>query len=76
MVMYVQVFALIRYTNDPQRFSIEYVNGIVRKYSATERCVSLHHGNLSSTVELDTNGTKVPVISWCPFSGVNCMQES
>ena len=37
MVMYVQVFALIRYTNDPQRFSIEYVNGIVRKYSATER---------------------------------------
>ncbi|CAI8058524.1 DnaJ homolog subfamily C member 13 [Geodia barretti] len=32
-----EVFALIRYTNDPQRFSIEYVNGIVRKYSATER---------------------------------------
>ena len=37
VVMYTQVFALIRYTDDPQRFSIEYVNDVVRKYSATER---------------------------------------
>lgn len=31
------VFALIRYRDDPQRFSVEYVNGVIRKYSATER---------------------------------------
>ena len=33
----VQVFALIRYPEDPQRFSIEYSNGVIRKYSSTER---------------------------------------
>jgi len=31
------VFALIRYSDDPQRFSIEYSNGQVRRYAATER---------------------------------------
>ena len=33
------MFALIRYSDDPQRFSIEYVNNVVRKYSAAERLV-------------------------------------
>lgn len=36
-----QVFALIRYSDDPQRFSIEYSNGQVRRYAATERYVSM-----------------------------------
>lgn len=36
-VVPMQVFALIRYRDDPQRFSVEYVNGVIRKYSATER---------------------------------------
>ena len=35
----VQVFALIRYPDDPQRFCIEYVSGVVRRYSSTERYV-------------------------------------
>ena len=32
-----QVFALIRYPDDPQRFSIEYTNGVLRRYAATDR---------------------------------------
>ena len=32
-----QVFALIRYTDDPQKFSIEYSSGPIRRYAATDR---------------------------------------
>ena len=32
-----QVFALVRYSDDPQKFSIEYSTGHVRRYAATER---------------------------------------
>ena len=44
MVSLLQVFALIRYSDDPQRFSIEYSNGTVKRYSATERFVLMTHG--------------------------------
>lgn len=42
------VFALVRDNDNPQLFSIEYVNGHIRTYMATERylrrntCISLH----------------------------------
>ena len=32
-----QVFALVRYVEDPQRFSIEYSNGKISRYTATDR---------------------------------------
>ena len=35
-----EVFALIRYSEDPQRFTIEYSNGHKTRYAATERYVS------------------------------------
>lgn len=31
------VFALIRYADDPQNFGIEYVTGAYRRYSCTDR---------------------------------------
>ena len=31
------VFALVRYSDDPQRFTIEYSSGKVRRYTATDR---------------------------------------
>lgn len=31
------VFALIRYTDDPQNFGIEYVTGAYRRYSCADR---------------------------------------
>ena len=31
------MFALIRYTDDPQKFSIEYSSGPIRRYAATDR---------------------------------------
>ncbi len=37
MYIYLQVFALVRYADDPQRFSIEYNTGAVRRYSSTDR---------------------------------------
>ena len=37
MIQSLQVFALVRYPDDPQRFSIEYTNGLTRKYTSTER---------------------------------------
>ena len=33
------VFALIRYSDDPQRFTIEYSSGSVRRYTATDRYI-------------------------------------
>ena len=33
------VFALVRYEEDPQNFGIEYVTGIYRRYSSTDRYV-------------------------------------
>lgn len=34
-----EVFALVRYSDDPQRFTIEFSNGHVKRYSATDRCI-------------------------------------
>lgn len=31
------VFALIRYPEDPQNFAVEYITGIVRRYTCTDR---------------------------------------
>ena len=31
------VFALIRYQEDPQNFAVEYATGIVRRYTCTDR---------------------------------------
>ena len=31
------IFALVRYTDDPQLFTVEYCRGVVRRYSSTER---------------------------------------
>ncbi len=36
-IVYCQVFALVRYTEDPQRFSIEYSDGKISRYTATDR---------------------------------------
>lgn len=32
-----EIFALIRDNNNPQLFNIEYINGLVRTYTATDR---------------------------------------
>jgi DnaJ family protein C protein 13 len=34
-----EVFALVRYSDDPQRFTIEFSSGRVKRYSATDRYV-------------------------------------
>ena len=34
-----EVFALVRYSDDPQRFTIEFSSGKVKRYSATDRYV-------------------------------------
>ena len=34
-----EVFALVRYSDDPQRFTIEYSSGRVKRYSATDRYI-------------------------------------
>ena len=34
-----EVFALVRYSDDPQRFTIEYSSGHVKRYSATDRYI-------------------------------------
>ena len=32
-----EVFALVRYSDDPQRFTIEFSSGRIKRYSATDR---------------------------------------
>jgi len=63
-----QVFALIRYSDDPQRFSIEYSNGQVRRYAATERYVPM-------PAELCISGAELLIMS-ADYSGLSAGYSS